>query len=265
MKNRLKKNFAENKILLSIFLISWILLLIFTLSSYRTTLGKLSVGNDSYDRSVAEVNENVSIEAVIPAVQDGESVSILFATYARINEGTVTVQIANDTTEEIYASETIDVGKIIDNDFRTFPLNHVLSDYDRIRISIDSDSSDGKGVGVYYSNGSCFEDSVFRINGEQVDDADLSLKYLIHNDELKGFASGIVFFTSIGMFFLAFLLLLFDPSREVLFTCAIIVMGILMMIIIVPDSPPDELSHYEVALQVSNMMMFTEQKTIDSV
>ncbi|MBQ2658424.1 MAG: DUF2142 domain-containing protein [Erysipelotrichaceae bacterium] len=265
IKNRLKKNFAENKILLSIFLILWIALIIYTLNAYQTTLGKLSVGNESYDRSVAEVNEKVKIETVVSAQQDTESVSILFATYARTNSGNVTIKIENDTTKEIYASETIDVDRIIDNDYRTIRLNHVLSDTDWIKVTISSDSSEGQGVGVYYSNAGCFDDSVLVINEDRIDNADLCLKYLIHNDELKGFSSGIIVFTIFGLTFLALLLLLFDPSREVLFTCAVLILGIIMMIIIVPASPPDELSHYEVALQVSNMMMFTEQRTIDSI
>jgi len=265
LKNRLKKNFAENKILLSVFLVLWIILIFITLSSYRSTLGKQSVGNDSYNRSVVEVNRDTTVEAVIPAQQDAKNVSILFATYARTNEGNITVQISNDTTEEIYVSETIPVGRIIDNDFRTFSLNYVLSDYDQIRVSIYSDSPVDRGVGVYYSNGSAFEGSLFYVDGEQIEDADLCLKYLVHSEELKGFAFGVILYAAVGISLLALLLLLFDPSKELLFSCSIIVLGLLLMIIIVPASPPDELSHYEVALQVSNMLMFKEQKSIDSI
>ena len=89
IKNSIKKNFSENKVILFVFLFLWAALIVFTLNRYNATLGKQSVGNESYNKSVVEINRDTSLFALIPVEENAESVCIQLATYARNNSGTL--------------------------------------------------------------------------------------------------------------------------------------------------------------------------------
>ena len=49
--SKIKENFKKNKLLILIFSIVWIVTIVLTLFSYKTTLGKESIGSESYNRS----------------------------------------------------------------------------------------------------------------------------------------------------------------------------------------------------------------------
>lgn len=269
IKNTIIDNFKKNKYILLGFFVVFTAIIAFTLIKYDATLGKLSVGNESYNRSVVEVNKQTVVEQIAPVVQDGESVSILFATYARpTNSGTINIKIEGVNSKTLYADNSYDVTKILDNFYETIVLKEKLSrSKDRqIRITITSNSEVDSGIAVYYSNTKEFDSGNLKINNEVIEDADMCIKYLVHNDELHNFSTGVIVWSVIGLFSIALLLLLFNPKEEVLFAYCAFVLGLIMMVIINPSSPPDELSHYEVALQVSNKMMFTENyRVIDSI
>ena len=59
--SKIKENFKKNKLLILIFSIVWIVTIVLTLFSYKTTLGKESIGSESYNRSVVEINEKTAI------------------------------------------------------------------------------------------------------------------------------------------------------------------------------------------------------------
>lgn len=269
IKNTVIDNFKKNKYILLGFFVVFVSVIVFTLVKFNATLGKLSVGNESYNRSVVEVNSQTMVEQIAPVEQDAESVSILFATYARpTNSGLINIKIEGLNSKTVYANQSYDVTKILDNFYETIVLSEKLSrNKDRqIKITITSNSQVGSGIAVYYSNTKEFNSGDLRINNEVVEEADMCVKYLVHNDELHGFSIGVIVWSIIGLFSIALLLLLFNPKEEVLFAYCAFVLGLIMMVIINPSSPPDELSHYEVALQVSNKMMFTENyRVIDSI
>lgn len=265
LKNRIKDNFKENKKILIIFTCIWVLLVSVTCVLYSNTIGKKSIGNESYNRSVVEVNKETSIVEELPIVEDGESVSILFATYARINKGNLYIEVSGVNSGRVYVSKTVDVGGVIDNDYLTLKLNNKLNgEIDkRIRIKISSNSEVGEGVGIYYSNDKCFEDSFLKVNNKIQEDTDLCVKYLVHDVQMNSFAIGVIVSTVFFITLIAIIVLLINPKTEILFTIIALLLGLIMMVIIVPGAPPDELSLYEVTLQISNLMMGKDPYYID--
>ena len=168
IKERIKKNFEKNKVLLIVFVVIAIALFLFTINYYDSTIGKQSIGNESYDRSVVELNKETKVEEEIPVQEGAEDVSILFATYARANEGTLHFEVYGVDSNTLYAEKYVDASKVVDNDYITLELSEKLnkSKDKKLRISISSDSEEGKGVGVYYSNDDWFENSTILINNE---------------------------------------------------------------------------------------------------
>ena len=267
LKERIKKNFKENKVLFFVFITIWIVTIVATLLFFDSTLGKQSIGNESYNRSVVEIDNNTKIIQKVGIEDKAESVSVLFATYARNNKGNVNVSIIGNDSGFVYADKNYGVSTIQDNSYITIKLSEPLNNKKdkTISINISSDCKNGEAVGDYYTNDKAFEDSAFLINEDKVSNADLCVKFLVNNSDLKTFSNSLLFFTIVGLTLISMLVLLINPKEEILFASLLVVLGLTMMIIIVPASPPDELIHYEAALQVSNKMMFKENpKLIDS-
>ena len=258
LKNRIIENFKKNRLFLLIFLIAWVTYAFVVINQYDATLGMKSIGNEVYERYVTEIDNNTVIEQIVPIEQDGESVSIMFATYARKNAGSVNIIIKGDKSNHIYADNTYPVDMIEDNAYLTIKLDEKLNKAKdpKIRITITSNSETDKAIGIYHSVLDGFENSKLTINKKEVEDSDLSMKYLVRNDKMRNFSTGVLIYAFIVITLIALVLLLVDPPKEVFFTIMILGLGLLMMLIINPSSPPDELSHYEIAMQLSNKMMF---------
>lgn len=267
IKKRIKENFKKNKVLLFGFIIVWSIIIAVSFIYYDSTIGKLSIGNESYDRSVLEIDKSTEIVEILPVEDKAESVSVLFATYARANEGNINIKVNGINTNKTYANKTINVNNIQDNAYITVRLNEDLDiNLEKcIRVTITSNSELGKAVGLYYSNVDWFDEGYLLINGNRIKHGDLCIKYLVHDEQLKGFSDAVIISTVVFISLIALLLLLINPRYELLFAIIILALGLIMMIIIVPAAAPDELSHYEVVLQVSNKMMFKDTKTIDSI
>ena len=264
--NRVTENFSQNKIVFSIFMTVWVIAIAVTLFTYRTTLGKESVGSESYNRTVVEVTKDTKIEETAPVHKGSSSVSVLFATYARNNKGTVHVTVKGENTGNIYVDQYVKVDQIQDNAYYTFEFNKEIDTKDaKVRVAVESDSNEGEGVAVYYANINEFENGSLAVNGESVEDASLCMRYMFENEEFASFSLGIISWTIFGISLIAIIYLLLEPKWETMFALSAFILGTIFMIIIVPASPPDELRHYEIALQVSNKMMFKPDNLVDSV
>ena len=268
LKDRIKENFKRNKVALFLFVIIWPILIYLTLNNYSSTLGKQSSGNDLYDRSVIELEQNTFIEEEVPIEEDVDSVAVLFATYARNNVGQVFIKVEGVNSHNVYADVSYDVKDVQDNAYLTIDLHQ--RPYDRgdrsIRVEISSNSVAGSGIGVYYTNLRYFDHSSFMINGEVLKDNDLCIRFLAQDDQLKHFSDSVIGVTIVVLTLLILIELLLRPKAEVFFALLALSLGLIMMVIINPSSPPDELSHYEVVMQLVNKMLFIEDyRTIDSV
>ena len=184
LKNRIIENFKKNRLFLLIFLIAWVTYAFVVINQYDATLGMKSIGNEVYERYVTEIDNNTVIEQIVPIEQDGESVSIMFATYARKNAGSVNIIIKGDKSNHIYADNTYPVDMIEDNAYLTIKLDEKLNKAKdpKIRITITSNSEADKAIGVYHSVLDGFEDGKLTINKKEVEDSDLSMKYLVRNE-----------------------------------------------------------------------------------
>ncbi len=255
LKNTVKENFNKNRIAVTAMILIWIFTVVFTLYSYRNTLGKISSGNEFYD-NVVEMCEGTKISEKLPVVEDSESLAIKFATYARKNKGTFNVKVSGEKSNTVYLDKDINVNYIQDNAFVTFRLSEKLhSSKDQfITIDISSKSNKDQAAGVYYSNEKAYENSILTINGK-VEEGDLSVRFMNESPELDLFYKIVISWVIISFSLIIFMLLLVKPKYEVLFTMMAICFGLTFWLIITPMSVPDETIHYEYSFQLSNYMM----------
>ncbi len=255
LKNRVIENYRKNRIMVILALIAWIFVVAFTLYSYRDTLGRISTGNEASDQ-VIELSEGVTLKTVIPVEEDAEAAAIKFATYARRNNGSFDVRITGSDSKKVYVEKTIKVSSLQDNAYVSFGLGEKLDPArdSRLEIELSSDCDKGQGAGVYYSDLKIFENSILDINGE-VQEGDLSLRFLKQSEELKLFYRIVISFVIFTFTVTILMVLLIKPRYEVLFTWIAISFGLTFLLIITPMSVPDETTHYEYSFQLSNYMM----------
>ena len=266
--NKVEGNFKKNKYVFFGFLFVWILVIIFTLTKYESTLGKAVLGNESYQRYVVQVDKDTTVKQILSIKEDTENISVLFATYARKNEGHIYISIDGSKSGKNYYSGTHDVSDILDNIYLTVKTTEKINHLNEssVTITISSDSEPDKSVAVYCSTTKEIENGKLSINKEIIEDSDLSVKYLYEDELLKKFSDSVIFWMILGLTLTGLLIILVNPKPEIFFTFMAFVLGLIMMVVINPSSPPDELSHYEVALGLSNKMMFVENYDyIDSI
>ena len=255
LKSRIKENFNKNRIPVIALLVLWVVAVVFTLYSYRNSLGKSARGNEFSD-NVVELCDGLVIDETIPIDDECESVAIKFATYARKNNGSFTVEVKGADSDEVLVNQTIKVSSLQDNAFVTFRFSKTIdpSMEKAIEVKLSSQSEAGQGAGVYYSSAKAYEGSILMINNETMD-GDLSLRFLKANEDLNRFYLIIISWVVITFTFIILLILLIKPRYEILFTVIAICFGLTFWLIITPMSVPDETIHYEYSLQLSNYMM----------
>ena len=129
MKETVIYNFKKNKYSVFGFLMIWAILVVYTLNKYDTTLGKSVLGNESYRRDVIRLDKNTVVKQMLPLQEDTDSISILFATYARKNKGNVYISIDGANSGKNYYKGTFNVDEILDNIYLTIrtseKINHI--------------------------------------------------------------------------------------------------------------------------------------------
>nr|MBQ4453639.1 DUF2142 domain-containing protein [Clostridia bacterium] len=255
LKDRVKENFKNNKIVIIALLAIWIFAVIFTLFFYKDTLGKISTGNEFSD-NVVELCEDTRVDQILPSIEGSDAIAIKFATYARKNNGSFDIEVQGVKSGTVYAQKTIKANSLQDNAFLTVALNQKLDPNTdpQIRVLLNSQSDLGQGAGVYYSNLKAYEGSTLKINDE-IQEGDLSLRFMNENDDLKLFYQIVITWVIVTFTFIVLLILLVKPRYEVLFTVIAICFGLTLWLIITPMSVPDETIHYEYSLQLSNKLM----------
>lgn len=252
--NNAKNNIKNNKIPFIIFSIVWIIIIVITLSTYKTSLGMESSGNDNFvghETDVLEIDKDTEIKQVVKLEENVQSISLRFATFARKNKGDIFVNIKGRTSGFVYLDEKVDVNDIQDNAYKTFGLIKKDNKYDEyVDITIKSNCENDSCIGIYFSKEKAFAASILSINNEEIE-GDLKVRFLSNNDVLKNFSNSVVIWTIIG--FTIILLLWITTNRyEVIFATTVLILGLIFMIIITPMSPPDEQTHYEYSFQLSN-------------
>ncbi len=264
LKERIKENFSKNRIAVMALLVIWIFVVVFTLYSYRDSLGKISSGNEESD-FVTELFDGVSVEEVLPVNEGSEAIAIKFATFARKNSGSFDITVTGEDSGKVYAKQNVKAGMLQDNALKTFRLSEKLDGNtdSRIRITLASDTAEGQGAGVYSSALKVYEGSVLKINGE-IQEGDLSLRFMNESSELSLFYRIIIIWVITTFTLIILILLLVKPKYETLFTLMAISFGLTFWLIITPMSPPDETIHYEYSFQMSNYMMGKDHLIFDA-
>lgn len=257
LKERIIKNFKENKVLFFVLIGIWVITIVSTLLFYGNTLGKQSIGNEG-SQNVAELNNKTTIvqEINVEDIDTSKTMAIKFATYARNNSGEIYVNVVGNTTKKEYVNDIVPVSKIVDNDFYVFDLCSELNfDSEKsITIKLTSNSEKGNSIGVYYSNDKAFSESLLKINGINKE-GDLSTRFLVNNYELNLFYRIIIVWMIVTFSIVIITLLLIKPKLEIIFTMMAIVFGLTFWIVMTPMSAPDETTHYEYSFQLSNIIM----------
>lgn len=255
LKNRIIENYNKNRNITIALMVLWVVVVFFTLSSNKETLGKISSGNEFYD-NVTELCDGLEIVETVDTKQGSEAIAIKFATYARRNNGSFDVKVLGADSNRTYCEKTIKVSSLQDNAFLTFRLNEKLDPTvdQKIKVILSSQSESGQGAGVYYSNLKAYEGSDLKIAGETME-GDLSMRFLNESEELSLFYHIVIIWVISTFTLILLLILLVKPKYEVLFTVIAICFGLTFWLIITPMSVPDETIHYEYSLQLSNKMM----------
>lgn len=256
LKERIIKNFSENKVLFFVCIAIWTITIILTLVFYNTSLGMDSIGPNDYT-NVVEVNENTSVAQVLPVENETNSFGIYFASYRRNNSGKVNIKVTGNDSKVVYVEKSVNVDLLQDNAFKMFELSETLnSKKDKtITIELSSNSKEGKAVGVYYGEGKYNQKDNLTINNKDIDGT-LVYRFMIKNEILNRFNSIIVISAISVLSLIIIWLLLYKPQLEYFFAVFIFVLGLIFMAIMSPSSPPDETIHLEYAVQESNLLMF---------
>lgn len=260
---RIKENFIKHKVLFIVFIGIWVLLVIGTLSFYKTTFGKEPIGGDTYKYTYELTKDSTYIE-VIPIENNTQAISIKYATYIRNNKGHIYVKAKGVDTDDVYLDTKTNVRFIQDNAYVTYKLNKEI-DYSKesaIEITLSSDSEKETCAGIYYSYTNFFKDSKLSINNKNKV-GELAVEYLITNNVYSAFSNGIVTFIIILLSLVILIMLVFDPKEEIMITTMVLSFGLIFTFIMSPGAIPDENSHYEYSLQLSNYMMFKQNDIID--
>lgn len=262
-KERIKENFKKNKVLLFVFIAIWIVTVVITYNHYINTLGKESYGADSVS-DVVEIDSNTTISQVLSVDNDTDTISLKYATYARNNKGKINIKVTGLTSKNIYLDKTVNISNLQDNAYATYSLTSSLksSKEKNIKIDISSDSKTGSAVGLYFTDEPFFESSSLKINGED-SELELATRYLLVNDNYDIFYKIALYSSIIVISLLVLVLVLINPKKEVMFVIMAAVYGLSLMMVISPGAVPDELLHYEKALQISNVTMFEKADEID--
>lgn len=252
---RVKENFKKNRIAVSVLLLFWVAVVAFTLLVYKDSLGKTSIGNETYD-NVVELAKGVKVDETVPVIEASDAVCIKMATYARKNSGTVNVKVTGTKSKTVYADKTINIAGLQDNAYTVIALNEKLNSVkdSSVQIVMESDCIEGNAAGVYYSNVKAFDGSIFKI-ANKLQEGDLSVRFMSENEDLHLFYMIVISWVISTFSVIILLVLLVKPRYEILFTVVAICFGLTFWLIITPMSVPDETIHYEYSFQLSNYIM----------
>ena len=263
---RISSNYKKNRIVLLVFSFLWIAAVTVTLLGYRNMMGKKSYGNSDREFTL-EINKDTVISQTLKVEEGTDAVSVLMVTYARRNKGTLNIRVTDDSGKKVYADKSVPVSHIQDNAFLTVSLNETLHNQ-KIVVRLSSDCKGGEGIngeapGVYCSTYNDFQGEPFTVNGIE-NEGSLCIRYLVPDEHMEQFYRISVASSIILLTIMMIVLLLLEPKYEVFFAGLALALGVVFMFIITPMSVPDEKTHYERSLQLSNRIIFRKGNTVET-
>lgn len=192
---KMKKFFAKTKFV-QLVIIVLILLILDGLLSYNSFLYNHSISANQIASSIpaeepiGEIVEGITIVQEIPVQKDISNISVLFATYGRINKGDLFVEIVGKESGLIYGKQKYDVSTFSDNSFVTIPFDVMASSQDdsTLYLQITSDSQPGSAITAWKSKQSTSNN----LTSLKINDALISgeLVYTVFEQEVFEYWSG---------------------------------------------------------------------------
>ena len=106
------------------------------------------------DVHVGEITSETQVIQSIPVHTKTSGIAILFATYARVNSGDVTVRITGEQSGDVYADIVLNAADMQDNSFVSIPFEHAAdrSSDNLLSVKITSNCNPGSAVTIWSSS-----------------------------------------------------------------------------------------------------------------
>ena len=244
-----------------IFLVPLFVLFVFSYS-YITNVKPISLKHVSFIKAaiaetpIGEILIGKEVRQSFKTIRKISGVSILFATYARKNTGSIIVQLLFDGKSVL--NKEVKCESMVDNSFIEFDLNRSIDTPEAKICEIVIASAGGRpgnAVTIWGSKGNTYRDGKLSINGiEQPGD----IIFEVYSGENHFISSLYWRFSSIMLFFLVLLcyvLFLKKIVLERIFFLMACVLGTVYMFLFPPLSIPDERAHFGTAYTYSNMFL----------
>lgn len=256
---RIKNNFAKNKIILGVLIILWIIIAVVTINGYKETLGKESFGNMEYNY-VEVLNPNRKLTQIVDAIDGVDAISVRMEVYIK-NNSNVNIEVVGLSSNKTYGEKTMRISKVLGASFNTVGLDKSLDTKIDKKIKIIISTNDDNGaIGVWCSFDNVLEGTLYA-TGENLNGS-MSARFLYKSEMYKilndTILAVLIVFITISILYA----LLLEPKLEILYTLTALVIGLIFVVVLTPISGPDEEYHYRAALQVSNKLLGKENPDI---
>ena len=256
---RIKSNFAKNKIILGVLILLWVIVAVVTLNGYKETLGKESFGNMEYNY-VEVLNSDRKLTQIVDAVDGVDAVSVRMEVYIK-NNSEIKIEVVGLSSNKTYGEKTMKVSKVLGASFNTVGLNEPLDTKKDKKIKIEvTTNDDNDAIGVWCSFNNVLEGLLYASDGNL--NGSMSARFLYKSEMYKVLNDTVLTVLIVFITLSIFYALLFGLELEVLYTLVVLVIGLIFVVVLTPISGPDEEYHYRAALQVSNRLLHKEDPNI---
>lgn len=204
---------------------------------------------------LTELQRYTHVEQEIPYQAEDCGVSIEFATYNRTNLGNVRVRVVGENSNFIYVNQTQNVGGFVDNAFMDFNYPEDRpTEAEKLRITITSTSQKGHGIALWCTESDVLSDYDLICDGNE-QGSDLVVRSYCRSHII---AFGWPIFSLMLISMVLSIIMVFGKQLppEKAFAFIAVSLGLIYCFVMTPMSIPDEQTHYQSALKLSNYLCF---------
>ena len=205
--------------------------------------------------TIGNICEGVEVVQEFPYQTGDVGVAVQFATYARRNNGDVTLRIIGKTTQNTYLDMTKPASDFIDNAYMDLCYEGEIAAEDKtLQLVITSTSTGGEGLTIWTTEGDAIDGYDLTVNGESIA-GDLTISRM--NQTVRYRFSWIVY-AMLMITLVTFLILSLKSGIriETLYLVLALGLGVIYMFTMTPFAIPDEPNHYQSSFRLSNVLCF---------
>ena len=164
---------------------------------------KYSQQNANHAFAVGEIAEGVELRQELPYNSEISGISVMFATYMRVNSGNVYITITGCQSGHLYLQTVLPASEFQDNSFVDLPFTSQLASRrdEKIELLIQSDSSVSNSITVWASDSDCVPSCALSINGTLLD-RDIIYRTFVLNDVFPISSLCIILFAILALYIL---------------------------------------------------------------